>query len=129
MVNWWNWNIFNIAIRHWCLFRSRVHTTYPRVGLLSGHWSVKSAMGKSFDIMLLGCFFTLIKYKSSFSSLTNIAYNLPRFKSQSIYIFATLSLANHYLNIAGKKFILTHCYWRNSCKDCVCYPKRERFRI
>ena len=46
---------------------------------LSGHWSVKSAMGKSFDIMLLGCFFILIKYKGSAFSLIYITKNLPRF--------------------------------------------------
>ena len=31
-------------------------------------------------------------------------------KRQSIYVFATISLANHYHNISGKSFILTdHC--------------------
>ena len=53
--------------------------------------------------------------------------------SQSIYVIATISFANHYHNITGKGITLTDCYRRYSCQIfsgeycvCVCYPKREK---
>ena len=58
--------------------------------------------------------------------------------SQSIYVFATISLADHYHNIAFRAFMITDCYRRYcavkayqsfSSKDCVCYPKREQFKL
>ena len=69
---------------------------------------------------------------------TNQTDHLGKFyiKSQSIYVFATKSLANHYLNITGKGFILIDCYrdilvsryQSFYCKCCVCYLKREQFK-
>ena len=71
--------------------------------------------------------------------LACITWNCTETKSQSIYVFATISLANHYHNITGKAFILCNRLLpgdilKQACqsfsgKKCVWYPKREQFKL